>query len=36
MFKYSFRCDNEACVRSEITNMMMNDYEFRADQWLKS
>ena len=25
MFKYSFRCDNEACVRSEITNMMMND-----------
>ncbi len=25
MFKYSFRCDNEACARSEITNMMMND-----------
>ena len=25
MFKYSFRCDNEVCVRSEITNMMMND-----------
>lgn len=25
MFKYSFRCDNEACAREEITNMMMND-----------
>ena len=25
MFKYSFRCDSEACARSEITNMMMND-----------
>lgn len=25
MFKYSFRCDNESFVRSEITNMMMND-----------
>ena len=25
MFKCSFRCDNEAYVRSEISNMMMND-----------
>lgn len=25
MFKYSFRCDNETYVRSQITNMMMND-----------